>query len=76
MLTAPSDITAIVAWQRPLRQPAAPRVAQQSHTAVCINFNKPPRADSLATVLSVHSELHSCLTILAPLEGLLSSASD
>ena len=65
--SSPYDTTSPVAWQRPLRQPAASRVLQpQQHTAVCVNFNRPPMLESLATILSIHSRLHRHLTIVSP----------
>ena len=61
------DVSSIVAWKRSLRQSAAiAGVTRQSHTAVCINFNRQPMAASLATVLRVQSQLHRYITIVSP----------
>ena len=66
-LLTSSEVTAAVAWRRPLRRPApALHFRRQQHTPVCINFNTAPWPDSLATVLKVQSALHRHLTIVAP----------
>lgn len=53
-------------WKTPLRTVNKRRSYQQSHTAVCIQFNWEPESSETSHMIHVQSSFHKYLTIITP----------